>query len=428
MSIFLLLSSIISTIEKIMNYFWWGHGRPNNRGINWMSWEKLLMHKNHGCMGFKDLTTFNFAMIGKQGWKFQTEPDSLVSRIYKARYFPSRSYLTANLGHNPSYVWRSILRARFIVHGGAHWCVGTSQNISILDEPWLLNGDRINENIVGANFVRDFFVSSLMNTSSKGWNQKVIQQVFSSNIADSILQTPLVDQVVDDRLIWKAEKNGLYSVKRADRLCMEELVDVSHLQRSGYWSGIWTLKLPPKIKNLLWRMCCGCLPTRVRLQDKGVQCLISCVSCDGPHEDLAHICFECPFTAQVWRAIDLWNTVHEVFLKKKSAVDAIFELLHQLSQEFSQRFAAILWSLWKHRNLKLWQDVTETYALVVDRACHLMEDWYAANATIPVSSHNNISTNSIRNDKMSTTMPVRQSGSGTTQNSSATTGDMASVR
>ena len=82
----------------------------------------------------------------------------------------------------------------------------------------------------------------------------------------------------------------------------------------------------------------------------------------------------------------------------------------------------------KHKNLKLWQDVTETCANVADRACHIMEDWYAANATIPTASCNNISTNSVRNDQMTTTTPVRQSGSGTTRNSSATTSDMASVR
>ena len=157
MSIFLLPSSIISTIEKMMNSFWWGHRGPNSRGIHWMSWEKLSMHKNHGSMRFKDLTTFNLAMLVKQGWKFQTEPDSLVSRIYKARYFPSRSYLTANLGHNPSYVWRSILKARFIVRAGARWCDGTGHNISILDEPWLLNGDRKDKHIVGGKLCERFF-------------------------------------------------------------------------------------------------------------------------------------------------------------------------------------------------------------------------------------------------------------------------------
>jgi hypothetical protein len=104
---------------------------------------------------------------------------------------------------------------------------------------------------MGANFVRDFSVSSMMNTSSKGWKQEVIRQVFSFDIADSILRTPLIDRVMDDRLIWKVEKNDLYSVKSAYILCMEELVDASNLRRPGYWSGIWRHKVPPKVKNLI---------------------------------------------------------------------------------------------------------------------------------------------------------------------------------
>ncbi|XP_024636349.1 uncharacterized protein [Medicago truncatula] len=37
------------------------------------------------------------------------------------------------------------------------------------------------------------------------------------------------------------------------------------------------------------------------------------------------------------------------------------------------------WSLWKHRNLRVWEDVTETSATVVERARHLVEDWQLAN-------------------------------------------------
>jgi hypothetical protein len=66
MSIFMLSSNIISTIEKMMNAFWWGHSGSNNRSIHWLSWEKLSMHKTNGGMGFKDLTAFNLAMLGKQ--------------------------------------------------------------------------------------------------------------------------------------------------------------------------------------------------------------------------------------------------------------------------------------------------------------------------------------------------------------------------
>jgi len=102
MSIYMLPPSIISTIEKMMNLFWWGHGGSRNRGIHWLSWEKISIHKSHGGMGFKDLTAFNLAMLGKQAWKFMSEPHSLVSRIFKVRYFPNNSFMSASLGHNPS--------------------------------------------------------------------------------------------------------------------------------------------------------------------------------------------------------------------------------------------------------------------------------------------------------------------------------------
>lgn len=51
--------------------------------------EKLSVRKNHGGMSFKDLTSFNVAMLGKQGCKFQTDHTSLVTRLFKAHYFPN---------------------------------------------------------------------------------------------------------------------------------------------------------------------------------------------------------------------------------------------------------------------------------------------------------------------------------------------------
>jgi len=49
----------------MMNSFWWGHGKTTQRGIHWMNWEKLSAQKMHGGMGFKDLSAFNLAMLGK---------------------------------------------------------------------------------------------------------------------------------------------------------------------------------------------------------------------------------------------------------------------------------------------------------------------------------------------------------------------------
>jgi len=160
-----------------------------------MNWEKLSTPKIHGGMGFKDLFAFNLAMLGKQGWKFITEPDSLVARNFKARYFPSASYLTATVGHNPIYIWRSIMGARFIVREGARWSIGSGATIPILIEPWLPNGEFIGNDIPGAHFVHNFIVNSLMNLYDKSWNEQVVRQVFSDDIANKILHTPLIFQV-----------------------------------------------------------------------------------------------------------------------------------------------------------------------------------------------------------------------------------------
>lgn len=45
------------------------------------------MSKSRGGMGFKSLFGFNIALLGKQVWKCIEQPELLVSRILKARYF-----------------------------------------------------------------------------------------------------------------------------------------------------------------------------------------------------------------------------------------------------------------------------------------------------------------------------------------------------
>ena len=143
--------------------------------------------------------------------------------------------------------------------------------------------------------------------------------------------------------------------------------------------GIWNLKVPPKVKNLIWRTCRGCLPTRVRLLDKGVVCPTNCVSCDSDHEHLLHVFFDCPFAIQVWNRIGLWGSVQHALSHTASATDAIFSLLENLSVELSQRLSTVMWSLWKHRNIRVWDNVTETSAVVVDRARNMVTDWQLAN-------------------------------------------------
>jgi hypothetical protein len=67
-----------------------------------MCWEKM------GWLNFRDLLSFNNALLAKQGWHLVQNPSSLTGQIIKAKYFPHTSFLEASLGNHPSFAWRSI--------------------------------------------------------------------------------------------------------------------------------------------------------------------------------------------------------------------------------------------------------------------------------------------------------------------------------
>ncbi|KAL8100316.1 hypothetical protein AgCh_032534 [Apium graveolens] len=103
--------------------FWWGHGQAG-KGVRWMAWERLCMPKRNGGLGVRNLKKFNLAMLAKQGWRILNESNTLVAAIMKAKYFPTTDFLSAQLGSNPSYVWRSIMSAQEIVKMGTRRKIG----------------------------------------------------------------------------------------------------------------------------------------------------------------------------------------------------------------------------------------------------------------------------------------------------------------
>jgi len=124
----------------------------------------------------------------------------------------------------------------------------------------------------------------------------------------------------------------------------------------------------------------------MRLQDKGVQCPTHCVSCDSSQEDMAHLFFHCSFAVQVWRFAGLWSHIQNVIATFVPVTYMIFNLLETLPTEQKQTLAAMVWSIWKHRNLKVWENKTETAATVVERARVMISDWQLANLSLPAAT------------------------------------------
>lgn len=85
------------------------------------------------------------------------------------------------------------------------------------------------------------------------------------------------------------------------------------------------------------------------------------------------------FTArQAWRVVQLWNTIDRTLRKNYNMDALIFTLLDQLPLVQRELFVTIMWSMWKRRNLKLWQQQNETIMHVLERAKHTLDDWRSA--------------------------------------------------
>jgi len=89
--------------------------------------------------------------------------------------------------------------------------------------------------------------------------------------------------------------------------------------------------------------------------------------------------FHCCTAVGVWRTAGLWNLIEPLLQRYDDAPEIIFHLLENAVQVQAELLATLLWSIWKSRNLRLWQNVTETNSNIVARAKHLIEDWRFAN-------------------------------------------------
>lgn len=102
----------------MLKNFWWSTSLNDRRGVSWLSWAGMSMSKTKGGLGFRSLYGFYIALIGKLCWNFIKNPQSLVARVYKARYFPTTNILKADAKAGFSYIQRGIITAKDMISEG----------------------------------------------------------------------------------------------------------------------------------------------------------------------------------------------------------------------------------------------------------------------------------------------------------------------
>ena len=130
MGVFQLPVKLCDELNTMCARFWWGQ-IGNEKKIHWKIWNILSQPKKEGGIGFRELRSFNLAILAKQGWRLIQEQGSLLYGYFKVRYFPRGSFLEAIDVPNSSYVWKSLMAAQPILKNGCCWTVGDGSSICV---------------------------------------------------------------------------------------------------------------------------------------------------------------------------------------------------------------------------------------------------------------------------------------------------------
>src|SRR3989337_2866167 len=165
--------------------------------MHWFAWWKICVPKKKGGMGFRDLHSYNLAMLAKQCWRLIQNPDSLCARVLSAKYYPDGNILQAGPKKGAFYTWQSIVSGIQTFKRGCIWRVGTGSLINIWQDPWIPSSE--SRKIItprGATLLSK--VEDLIDPHSGQWDEELIRSIFNPVDVIRILQIPLRVEVIED--------------------------------------------------------------------------------------------------------------------------------------------------------------------------------------------------------------------------------------
>jgi ribonuclease HI len=352
MSVFLLPKALCLEINSLMQKFWWGNQKKNS-SIHWMSWSRMGLPKSRGGMGFRDLHSFNKALLAKQCWRLWKEEDSITAKIMKCKYYPRGSILEAQLGNKPSFIWRSILSSRSLIQDGLVWRIGDGSLVHIWGDKWLPSPSTYSIQSPPKSIAPDAMVSELIDQDLGAWKLSLLKELFSNEEVSAILSIPISHTKQPDRQIWRGTMKGNFTVGSAYHMAKEKedakLAGSSQrAEVSKIWKGIWSANMPNAVKTFMWRACHNLLPTKENLVKRKVISDPSCPICGLETETTSHILWECISASDVWG-------VSKRFFQKKSCSNPDFrqlaeDMFFDGSEEMFEIFSVIARLIWVRRN------------------------------------------------------------------------------
>lgn len=370
MNCFLFPTSLCQDIEREAARFFWG-STLDERKCHWMCWGALTKPNAVGGIGFRELHYFNLAMIAKQVWNLLQHPSSIIFHILKAKYFRRKSLMDACLGYQPSYLWRSLLAAKQLVEDGLAWRIGDGKRIDITRDKWIgvldqhRTSSHLPDELINAK------VENLINSTNMTWKSNLIQSIFNGDEARKILAIPLGNQTTPDRMIWRHNKQGHFTVRTAYHAAVKLCSETARAQASSsvqteWWRKLWDIKCIPRVRLFIWKACQNALPIKNNLYRRKCVDDPICPLCGEEVETVEHLMLRCPMTYPVWYTCPLRIDVKA--WRESSFKNFLWSYMKDNPKECVGLLSYVAWEVWRARNAAIFERKKFNFHTVLQRA------------------------------------------------------------
>nr|XP_023900636.1 uncharacterized protein LOC112012488 [Quercus suber] len=209
------------------------------------------------------------------------------------------------------------------------------------------------------------------------WNGHMIDQKIASYLAQRIKAIPLCRTPQEDCTVWPRSRDRNYSVKTRYQL-LGELENREAVSRSNsadlrnFWKGIWSLRIPNKIKHFGWRACTESLPTLANLYPCKVVSSPLCSNCERASEIAFHALWD--FDKVLGCRGHRINKIRSQYLSAGSFADLVFFIRQQ--EENMELFLVVAWFIWSRRNKMHFDEQHPPPKKILDVAEALLADFH----------------------------------------------------
>lgn len=180
------------------------------------------------------------------------------------------------------------------------------------------------------------------------------------NSLQALLERVHLSPASNDSLVWTPHKSGEFSVKS---MCLELAKKSQPLAHDVIKGLCRALVPPPHIEFFIWLSLLGKINTKGKLYRIGIISIEEnvCALCNSSPEDHNHLLLHCSFSGRLWNWwINLWGlswafpaTLLEAYnqwryINKGSFFKKVWHVI----------FFIIIWSLWKERNARIFNNVS----------------------------------------------------------------------